>query len=124
MQKINGHEFGINLGYGFGDNSRATENAVFYDGIMHKLCNITVDFAKTGKQEDYNLAMKVKSDDRRLDATFLPIIDRHAKTDLVFIGSNQHQVFGVLSGKAKLDSGEVIDFNEIFGFIEKVTNKW
>ena len=44
-----GRRFGLNLGYGFGDTSAASENMVFIDGAAHKLHR--VDFGipqKTG----------------------------------------------------------------------------
>ena len=34
---IDGHSFGWNIGYGFGDTTSASENMLFYDGIAHKL---------------------------------------------------------------------------------------
>ena len=39
--KVDGHEIGFNIGYGFGDTSAATENMFFYDGIAHKLDKVT-----------------------------------------------------------------------------------
>ena len=34
---MDGAPFGWNLGYGFGDTSAATENALIYNGRLHKL---------------------------------------------------------------------------------------
>ena len=34
---VNGKPFGFNIGYGFGNTSAASENALFYDGKIHKL---------------------------------------------------------------------------------------
>ena len=38
---IDGHVFGFNLGYGFGDTQDATENMIFWDGVSHKLEGVT-----------------------------------------------------------------------------------
>ena len=123
MTKIGDHEVGINLGYGFGDTSRATENMIFYDGKAHKLEHVSVDFNNI-KKDDYTFPFKITSSDGRLEADFVPIIDRKANTNALIISSNQHQVFGLLTGKIILDNGQVVELNEVYGFIEKVQNKW
>ena len=38
---VDGHRFGFNIGYGFGDTSAASENILFYDGVGHKLDDVT-----------------------------------------------------------------------------------
>ena len=38
---VNGKPFGFNIGYGFGDTAAASENMLFYDGVGHKLDDIT-----------------------------------------------------------------------------------
>ncbi|MEG0504431.1 MAG: DUF2804 domain-containing protein, partial [Raoultibacter sp.] len=40
-QSIDSHVFGLNLGYGFGDTSAASENMIFVDGVCHKLGRVT-----------------------------------------------------------------------------------
>ena len=37
---IDGHRFGFNIGYGFGDTSAASENVIFYDGVAHKINDV------------------------------------------------------------------------------------
>lgn len=123
MGKVNNHELGINLGYGFGNTDCATENMLFYDGKAHKLNHVYVDF-NNGKKEEYVFPFKVSSNDGRLEGDFLPIIDRHANTNALVIASNQHQIFGIFNGKAVLDDGEEIEFENLYGFIEKVKNRW
>ena len=55
---------------------------------------------------------------------FVPIVDRTAPLDLKFMCMLPHQVFGKFSGKAVLDDGKVIEFQDVLGFAEKVHNKW
>ena len=55
---------------------------------------------------------------------FEPILDRSARTDLGFLKSDQHQVFGRFTGRVTLDGGDVLPVREFFGFAEKVENKW
>ncbi|MCX7884187.1 MAG: DUF2804 domain-containing protein [Caloramator sp.] len=112
--------FGFNIGYGFGDTSSATENMVFYNYRAHKLTNVEFHIPK----DDYLKHWKFTSSDNRFEMDFKPIIDRSAKTNLIFLKSIQHQVFGYFTGKAVLDDGREIYIKDVLGFAEKVTNKW
>lgn len=56
---------------------------------------------------------------------FKPIIDRSDYTSaLGIIVTNQHQVFGRMTGKAVLDDGTVIRIKDFLCFAEKVHNKY
>ena len=120
-----GESFGFNIGYGFGDNSAATENMLFYKGKAHKLSQVTFNIPQgEGGKEDYMKPWTFTSDDGRFEMDFVPVIDRAAETDFKLLCSRQHQVFGKFSGKAVLDGGTVIELKDFFGFAEKVFNKW
>lgn len=125
MGLVGGRRFGWNLGYGFGDTSAATENALFLEGRAHKL--EAVDFGiplDPEGREDYGRPWDVGSSDGRLEAVFLPRLDRASKTALGPLLSDQHQVFGTFTGRATLDGGEVLEFRDLPGFAEKVRNRW
>ncbi len=49
------------------------------------------------------------SDDGRFEMGFRPVLDRASCTDVGLIKSDQHQVFGLFTGKAVLDDGKVIE---------------
>ena len=66
----------------------------------------------------------IVSDDGRFDVTLTPILDRSAYTSIGIVLSDQHQVFGHFTGKAVLDDGTVVSFENLLGFAEKVRNKW
>lgn len=122
---VDGHEIGFNIGYGFGDTSAASENAIFYDGIMHKLENITFNIPKNEKGKyEYTKPWTFTSSDGRFEMEFTPIIDRKSKTDVLLICSDQHQVFGKFNGKMVLDNGKVIELKDFIAFAERVFNKW
>ena len=121
---VNGKRFGFNIGYGFGDTSAASENMLFYDGRAHKLSQVTFNIPMKDGREDYLSDWTFTSDDGRFEMDFHPILDRAANTDFVILGSDQHQVFGRFSGKAKLDDGTVLELKDFLGFAEKVSNKW
>ena len=119
-----GVPFGFNLGYGFGDTSAASENALFYDGKLHKLSRVT-----------FNIP-------RRAGRVRLPRpLDHHQPTTAARDGlqarpgpqrrhrreappSEQHQVFGLFTGTAVLDNGRRIKLRDFPGFAERVVNKW
>lgn len=122
--KVDDHEIGFNIGYGFGDTRGATENMVFYDGKAHKLEHVTIDIPQEKDKPQFLKTWKVTSSDGRFECEFEPIIDRASNTNIIIIGSNQHQVFGKFNGFVVLDNGEKIELKNFTGFIEKVVNKW
>ena len=117
---VNGKPFGFNIGYGFGDTSAASENMLFYDGVSHKLDDVKFHIPKG----DYMKPWKFSSSDGRFEMDFVPILDRAALTDLKVIVSDQHQVFGKMTGKAILDDGTVIEVKDMVCFAEDVHNKY
>lgn len=122
---INGKRFGFNLGYGFGDTKAASENIIFYDGKGHKFDDIffNIPLDKNGSK-DYMSPWTFTSSDGRFEADFVPLLDRAAKIDVKVIVTDQHQVFGKMSGKAILDDDEVIVFKDVLCFAEDVHNKY
>ena len=119
---VDGKPFGWNIGYGFGDCSAATENMLFYEGNSHKLSE--VKFNIPGDEKDFMSPWTFTSDDGRFEMDFVPVLDRASCTDMKLIKSDQHQVFGLFTGKAVLDDGRVIEVKDFPGFAEKVENKW
>ncbi len=123
--EIDGHVFGFNLGYGFGDTSAASENMLFYDGIAHKLGRVDFGIPKKSDGTDDLLSQWHFTDDAgRLDLIFTPLFDRASDTNVLVIRSDQHQVFGRFSGTVRLDDGHEIRITDLLGFAEKVFNKW
>lgn len=116
--------FGFNIGYGFGDISKATENMIFYDGIAHKFDSLTFGIPNIEGKDDFMSKWTIKSNDDRFNMVFTPILDRADKTKVLFILSDQHQVFGYYNGYVKLDDGTKLIIKDLLGFAEKVHNKW
>ena len=121
---VDGVPFGFNIGYGFGDTSAASENVLVYDGKIHKLEQVTFEIPEKDGKEDYLSPWNFTSSDGRFEMKFEPIMDRFAKTDLLIICSDQHQVFGRFSGSVVLDDGRKLQIDHLTGFAEKVRNKW
>lgn len=118
---IEGKPFGFNIGYGFGDTSAASENILFYDGKAHKLDDVSFNLPENGSYTD---PWTFTSSDGRFEMDFVPVIDRAAKISLKLIETDQHQVFGRMSGKAVLDDGRVLELKDIMCFAEKVRMKY
>lgn len=119
-----GIPFGFNLGYGFGDNSKASENMIFYDGVAHKTEHVIFKIPTSKYEHLYLKPWSIESSDDRINLTFTPILDRVDNTNALVIASFQHQVFGCFNGTLVKDNGEIIQVNNKLGFAERVTNKW
>ena len=117
---IDGNSFGFNIGYGFGNTSAASENVIFYNGKAHKIDDIKFNIPS----DNYMKKWTFTSSDGRFEMDFVPVLDRAACLDYKVIVSDQHQVFGRMSGKAVLDDGTVINIKDMMCFAEKVHNKY
>ncbi len=117
---VEGKPFGFNIGYGFGNTAAASENVLFYDGVAHKLDDVTFNIPK----DSYIKPWTFTSSDGRFETMFEPIIDRAAKMSYVVISTDQHQVFGKMTGKVTLDDGKVLELKDLLCFAEDVHNKY
>ncbi len=117
---VDGVPFGFNIGYGFGDTSRATENMLFFEGRAHKLDQVTFHIP----EPDFLSPWRFSSNDGRFELDFVPILDRHSHDNFVILKSLQHQVFGRFSGRVILDDGRALQLKDFLGFAEKVVNRW
>ena len=122
--RVEGVPFGFNLGYGFGDTSAATENALFHGGRLHKLEDVDFGIPQRDGKPDFLSPWHFTSSDGRFTAEFRPILDRAACTDFQVLKSDQHQVFGCFTGECVLDDGTALSFRDFPGFAEQVENKW
>lgn len=117
---VNGKPFGFNIGYGFGDTTAASENIIFYDGVGHKLDDVTFNIPESSYTDPWTIT----SSDGRFEMNFVPILDRAACIDVKFIITDQHQVFGKMSGTAILDDGTKLEVKDLLCFCERVHNKY
>jgi hypothetical protein len=115
-----GRTIGLNLGSGFGDLSKASENAVIVNNRIHKLDQIKFDYVSG----DYMQPWKFTDSEERLDLIFTPFKDRTAATNLAIITSQVHQIFGHYNGAVIADDGEKIKIKDLIGFAEEHHAKW
>ncbi len=111
---------GLNLGFGFGDTSAASENTLTLAGRIHKLGQ--VDFSYDSA--DYNRPWRMTAPDGRLDLVFTPFVERVASTNLLVITSQVHQMFGRYAGVVQTDTGESISIDGLIGFAEEHHAHW
>lgn len=121
---VSGQRFGMNLGYGFGDTSAATENMLFWGGRAHKLGEVVFHIPKEGGEYAYEKPWTIEDAQGRLKLDFVPIIDRKAKINALVVATDQHQVFGRFSGRVRLDDGQTLDIANLIGFAERVYNRY
>jgi hypothetical protein len=115
-----GRTIGLNLGCGFGDLSKAGENAIILDHRIHKLEQVRFDYDPA----DYLKPWKFTDAEGRLDLVFTPFKDRLAQTNLGVITSQVHQMFGRYNGAFRSDAGETIPVQELIGFAEEHHARW
>ena len=111
---------GLNLGFGFGDTSAATENTLILNGRVHKLGQ--VDF--TYEPADFMHPWRMVAPDGRLDLEFVPFLERKAQTNLLVISSEVHQMFGRYRGSVQTDDGATLRIEGLIGFAEEHHARW
>jgi hypothetical protein len=115
-----GRTIGLNLGCGFGDLSRAGENAVILDNHIHKLEQVKFDYVPG----DYMRPWNFTDSQGRFNLVFTPFKDRTAQTNLGVITSLVHQMFGRYNGTAVTDQGETLQIKDLVGFAEEHHARW
>ncbi|HSN73635.1 MAG TPA: DUF2804 domain-containing protein [Anaerolineae bacterium] len=115
-----GRTVGLNLGFGFGDTSAATENTLTLAGRIHKLGQVDFSYDPA----DYRRPWRMTAPDGRLDLTFTPFVERVASTNLLVITSQVHQMFGRYAGQIQTDDGEIIQVDGLTGFAEEHHARW
>lgn len=111
---------GLNMGFGFGDTSAASENAFILNGKIHKIGKIKFSYTSENFMQPWTMV----SEDQRLNLTFTPFFDRHAKTDAIILKSEVHQMFGKYSGTLVTDDGLTIEIQDLIGFAEEHHARW
>ena len=117
---VDGKRAGINIGYGFGDAEKATENIIFYDGLAHKLDDVEFIY----DENNFFSPWQFKDNLGRLNLTMTPLLDRVDDTNLLIIKNIGHQVFGKFNGYLILDDGRKVMVEDKIGFAEKITNHY
>ena len=79
---------------------------------------------KVGERFDFMRPWHLTDDEGRLDLVFKPEIDRCDYLDFKVIVSDQHQVFGKISGTVILDDGTPFELHDMIASAEVIHNKY
>ena len=117
--QCDGH-FGINIGWGFGDTSHATENMFFWNDKAYKLGELKVE----RDANNYMTPWHFYAEDGTFDMTMTPVFDNYTETKVAFINNHCHQVFGKYNGTVKLPDGTILEIKDMLAFCEHAENNW
>jgi len=139
---IKGKLFSFNLGYGFGDKHKATENGIVYNGKVHKLNQVIWHYDIT----NYMKPWIFKSNNNRFEMTLKPIYLLHSDItlkemfnflkqlweifsfkeimEIISTKAYLNKVFGYYSGYVMLDDGSKIEIDNMLGFAEVMYQEW
>lgn len=113
--------FGFEITWGFGDDSHASETALFYDGKCHKIGRVDVHPDPEG---NWMAPWNFSSEDGRFELVMTPYFNNVTNLNAGLLKMVTHQVFGKWNGKVTLDDGTVLQIKDMDAFCEKVYNKW
>jgi hypothetical protein len=116
---IDGIPFGLNIGWGFGDLTNATENMFFYNKKAYKLGVLKVERNLSG----YLAPWHIKDEEGTIELLFEPIFDNYTENKFVIIDTHCDQVYGYFNGFIKTSDG-LKKVKNILGFIEHAVNRW
>ena len=116
------HLFGFEITWGIGDESKATETCIFYDGKAHKFG--PVDVKSFPKPDGYMQPWEFISQDGRFRLTMQPFYDHHSDLNVGIMRMHSHQVHGSWSGSVTLDDGRELEIRDMYAFCEYVENRW
>ena len=116
------HLFGFEITWGIGDESKATETCVFYDGKAHKIG--PVDVKTFPKPDLYMEPWEFTSQDGRFRMRMQPFYDHHSDLNIGIMRMHSHQVHGRWNGSVTLDDGTQLEIGDMYAFCEYVENRW
>lgn len=116
---VGGRIVAINLGHGYGDDSRGTANAILVEGKLTKLRNVECEYDPADRMKPWQF----RSDDGRLDLDFKPTYHQESRQNIGIAAAELHKIHGIYSGKLVVD-GKSIDVDGLLGFAEHMTQRW
>lgn len=116
-----GHSFGFNIGWGFGNLAHASENVYFIDGKAHKLDTLLVE---NDEENDRMRPWRFRDPAGRFDLCMTPFFDNFTETNFAIVHTRCHQLFGRFSGYVLTDGGERLTIDNLTAFCEHAVNRW
>jgi hypothetical protein len=116
------YPFGFNLDaglQGFGDESIATKNMIFYKGKGHK-----IEFVTFHVPENIMDTWKFTSNDGRFEMILKPVMYNKTNMNFGILKTGGFNVYGYYTGDVILDDGEKLHIDKLFGFAEEYGHRW
>ena len=109
----------MNIGWGFGDLSAATENMLFLDGKSHKIDELIVKKEGNEPLSRWHLFDK----EGTLDLFFIPFFNNATSNKMLFVDTHCDQLFGYYEGTLLID-GVSFRLEKTLSFLEHAVNRW
>ncbi len=117
-----GRTLGGNFGAGWTDNTGSNENALCVDGRLIKLSeDLIFDYSTREFKAPWRIST---AETARVDLVFTPFFERVAKSDMVIVRSEVHQMIGHFNGTVLGEDGEVIAVRQAVGWAEDHHARW
>jgi hypothetical protein len=121
-RNAHGNIVGLNAGGGWTDGTGMNENGLLINGKLSKILqDIIFDYDSTNFMKPWHIY--TKSSDM-VDIVLKPFFERKAKTNMLIVSSQFHQMFGTISGTLKDDSNHKYEINDAIGWVEEHNAKW
>lgn len=117
--RVDGRTVSLQLGGRWTDGTGSTENALFVDGVAHK---ISEELAWEYDRADWLRPWRIQGE--TVDVTFHPFHERAARTNLLVVAAETHQCFGHYEGWALASDGVRVAVDGIVGWAEEARNRW
>lgn len=116
-----GHRIGVNMGAKWTTGTGANENAVCFDGRLHKIMeDLHWEYDPTAPMRPW----RVRSlHTPAIDLTLQPIVAQSSKLNLGVLATGGVCVFGLWSGTARIDS-DVFRIKDVIGWAEEFAHRW
>ena len=121
-----GELIGVQIGAKWTEGTGFTENAVNVEGRLHKIGReLTWDYDWDEPMTPWRVVDDgVGADERALDLTLTPRLDKHGTTNAGVLRTEVHQMFGTWSGTVRDEQGRPYSVEGIQGFAEESRNRW
>jgi hypothetical protein len=117
-----GRLVGGNLGAGWTDGTGMTENAIWFNGRVSKLHE---DVTFTYDRNDLMKPWVIRTTStNRVDLRLEPFFERRARTNLLIIKSDMHQMIGRYYGTITDENGVSAELSGLIGWAEEHMARW
>ncbi len=113
-----GKRMGLTIGYGIGDTSKATQNALMIDGVIHKLEHLNIGVRRSIKGETfYNEPWIISDIAGDVSLVFTPEYNKDFETIQIgdMLEADQCLAYGTFSGSVKLEDGSYVGIDNLPG---------